>query len=398
MNVLLTGGRAPVALELSRLLRSAGHLVFAAESAEYHLCRVSSAVEGSFRVPPPRHNPEAYIERLAGLVEELRIDVLIPLCEEIFYISSGLERFRGCRVLSAPRETLARLHHKGEFIAWVCELGFIVPKTLQLSSLAEWRSHKEEAERIGEAWVYKPAFSRFASKVILPGNTASGPEGMAGPRSLPAPGGISSAAPWVAQQYIKGEAICTYSVVHQGAVAAHAAYMSVYRNGRAGASVYFEHLEHPGVFGWVQRFARATGFSGQIGFDFIEAADGTLYPIECNPRATSGIHLFAPEDGLVQALLSPGQLMQSGSVRTPRSGKKSMLALPMLACGLRPGPGGLRKWSKAFRGAEDVIFRKNDRQPFREQLRVVYYAYRLARRKRITVTEALTEDIEWNGE
>ncbi|MNC11216.1 hypothetical protein D3C75_589070 [compost metagenome] len=380
------------------MLQAAGHRVYAAESAEYHLCRVSSAVEQSFRVPPPRHSPEAYIDQLAGLVEKLHIDVLIPLCEEIFYISAGLARIRGCRVLSAERETLARLHHKGDFIAWARGLGFTVPETRLLRSPEEWRAQTDEAARIREAWVYKPAYSRFASKVILPGNTAIGEEGIAGSRSFAAPRGISSATPWVAQQYIKGEAICTYSVVHQGEVVAHAAYGSRYRTGRAGASVYFEHLEHPAAFDWVQRFSRAIGFSGQIGFDFIQAEEGTLYPIECNPRATSGIHLFAAEDGLVQALLNPGQLVQAEIVSTPRSGKRAMLALPMLACGLRPGPAGLAEWGRALRKAEDVIFRKNDIGPIREQLRVVYHAYRLARRNKISVTEALTEDIEWNGE
>ncbi|WP_244884068.1 ATP-grasp domain-containing protein [Paenibacillus graminis] len=398
MNVLITGGRAPVALELSRLLRAAGHRVYAAESAEYHLCRVSSAVERSFRTPPPRHNPEAYIDLLAKLVEELHIDVLIPLCEEIFYISAGLDRIRGCRVLSAERETLARLHHKGEFIVWARELGFPVPRTRLLSSPEEWRIQTDEAAHKGEAWVYKPVYSRFASKVILPRTITGGQEGLTGSRSLAAPRGISSAAPWVAQEYIRGEAVCTYSVVHQGEVIAHAAYGSRYRTGRAGASVYFEHLEHPAALDWVQRFSRAAGFSGQIGFDFIQVQEGTLYPIECNPRATSGIHLFAAEDGLVQALLNPEQRVLAGTVSTPRSGRKSMLALPMLACALRPGPAGLGEWGRALRQAEDVIFRRNDPRPFREQLRIVYHACRLARRNKISVTEALTEDIEWNGE
>ncbi|MGN7764990.1 ATP-grasp domain-containing protein [Paenibacillus sp. 22594] len=398
MNVLITGGRAPVALELSRLLRDAGHRVYVAESARHHLCRVSSAVERSFRVPPPRHSPAAYIDELARLVEELDIDVLMPLCEEIFYISASLDRITGCRVLSAGREMLARLHHKANFIIWARELGFTVPATRLLSSLEEWNNQTDEAARMGEAWVYKPAYSRFASKVILPGKFTGGQESLAGPRSLAAPPGLCPAAPWVAQQFIKGAAICTYSVVHQGELAAHAAYGSGYRTGKAGASVYFEPLEHPGALEWIQRFVHATGFSGQIGFDFIQAEDDVLYPIECNPRATSGIHLFAPEDGLVQALLSPELLAQHGSVSIPRSGKKAMLALPMLACGLRPGPGGLNRWNRAYRAAEDVIFRKEDMRPFLEQFRVVYQAYRLARRNKISVTEALTEDIEWNGE
>lgn len=56
-NILITGGRAPVALELARLFKAAGHRVYAAESAKYHLCRVSSAVEASFRVPSPGISP-----------------------------------------------------------------------------------------------------------------------------------------------------------------------------------------------------------------------------------------------------------------------------------------------------------------------------------------------------
>lgn len=396
-NILITGGRAPVALELARLFKAAGHRVFVAESAEYHLCRVSSAVEASFRVPSPRHQPQAYIQRLAGLTGELNINCLIPTCEEIFYIAAGLEHITGCRVLAPCREILARLHHKGDFIDWARSLGLAVPETTLIKSAAEWRRIAGIAAADGEQRVYKPAFSRFASKVILPGKDNAGTRGYKQGQIAPPPG-ISAAAPWVAQQYIRGTAVCTYSIVHEGSVVAHAAYDSRYRTGRSGASVYFEHLDHPAALEWVQRFAGATGFSGQIGFDFIEPEGGILYPIECNPRATSGIHLFTPEDGLTDALLNPGMLVQTGEVLIPRSGRKAMLTLPMLGCGLKPGAGGWSNWRRALRDAEDVVYRKNDPRPFREQFRVVYAAQKTAWQHRISITEALTEDIEWNGE
>lgn len=385
-NILITGGRAPVALELARLFKAAGHRVYAAESAAYHLCRVSSAVEASIRVPSPRHQPRAYIRRLSELAAELKIDLLVPTCEEIFYIAAGLDQFTGCRVLSAERSVLAGLHHKGEFIAMARSFGLTVPDTELINSAGEWQRAVERAAANGEQRVYKPAYSRFASQVILPGMKA-----------LP-PAGISAAAPWVSQEYIQGKALCTYSIVHEGTVAAHAAYDSRYRTGRSGASVYFQPLEHPAAQEWVRRFAGASGFSGQISFDFIEAVNGTLYPIECNPRATSGIHLFAPQDGLTDALLNPGLLVQSGTIIVPRSSRTAMLAIPMLNCGLKPGPGGLRSWRQAWRGATDVVFRKDDLRPVLEQLRVVYSAFRTAKRHRISLTEALTEDIEWNGE
>lgn len=385
-NILITGGRAPVALELARLFKAAGHRVYTAESARYHLCRVSSAVEASFRVPSPRHEPQAYVRRLAALAAELKIDLLVPTCEEIFYIAAGLDQFTGCRVLSAERRVLAGLHHKGEFIAMARSFGLAVPDTELLSSAAEWRQAVEQADMNGGQRVYKPAYSRFASRVIMPG------------KPVPPPAEISAAAPWVSQEYIQGKALCTYSIVHEGTVVAHAAYDSRYRTGRSGASVYFKPLEHPTALEWVRRFAGASGFSGQISFDFIEAANATLYPIECNPRATSGIHLFAPEDGLTEALLNPGLLVQSGTIIVPRSSRTAMLTIPMLGCGLKPGSGGLRSWRKAWRGATDVIFRKDDLRPVLEQFRVVYAALRTAGKHHISLTEALTEDIEWNGE
>lgn len=385
-NILITGGRAPVALELARLFKAAGHRVYAAESAAYHLCRVSSAVTASFRVPSPRHQPQAYIQRLAALAAELAIDLLVPTCEEIFYIAAGLDQFTGCRVLAPERSVLACLHHKGEFIAMARSFGLAVPDTELLSNASEWQHAVERAAANGGQRVYKPAYSRFASRVIMPGKPA------------PPPAGISAAAPWVSQQYIRGTALCTYSIAHEGTVVAHAAYDSRYRTGRSGASVYFEPLEHPAALDWVRRFAAASGFSGQISFDFIEADNDTLYPIECNPRATSGIHLFSPEDGLTEALLNPGPLVQSGTIIVPRSSRTAMLAIPMLGCVLKPGPGGLRSWRKAIAGATDAVFRRDDLRPVLEQFRVVYAAVRTARRHRISLTEALTEDIEWNGE
>lgn len=391
-NILITGGRAPVALELARLLHGAGHRVFVAESAAYHLCRVSAAVEQSFRVPPPRQNPEGFIAELEVLVRRFKIDLLVPMCEEIFYIARGLDLLGShCRVLCSPLELLHGLHHKAEFISRAKQLGLTVPATELIASPQEW-SRVMEAQVQQPQRVFKPVYSRFASKVIMPGGA-----GKRGPNPA-APSAISQSFPWVAQQYIQGAAICTYSIVHEGTVVAHAAYGSQYRTGQVGASVYFEALDHPSAMDFVRRFVQEIGFSGQIGFDFIEAEDGTLYPIECNPRATSGLHLFAPADNLPQALLSPGTLAASGKVITPHTGKKVMLALPMLACGLTAGRGNLASWWEAFRTAGDAVHRGSDLRPSIEQLRIVYKAWRLAAAHKLTMTEALTEDIEWNGE
>lgn len=89
-----------------------------------------------------------------------------------------------------------------------------------------------------------------------------------------------------------------------------------------------------------------------------------LYPIECNPRATSGIHLFGSGDGLAEAILNPERLAEAGRTVTPMPGNQAMLALPMLGCGLNliTRPGQWLAWWRALCGAADVVCRPYDRK------------------------------------
>ncbi|MCM3131388.1 ATP-grasp domain-containing protein [Paenibacillus polysaccharolyticus] len=427
-RVLLTGGRAPVTLDLARMLHRSGHLVFIAESMEYHLCRRSSAVQQCVLVPSPRHHTQEYLLALEHWVKIWQIDVLIPMCEEVFYVAGGAERLRQhCRVLVSSLEQLHVLHHKYDFNRLAKSMGLSAPDTHLIQTPQEWMEMQHALK--GE-WVWKPVYSRFAAKVRIPrlgrsnidmhkdennnNNANRRTEGL--PESHisasqklhalhhdpPGEDTLSPASPWVAQRYIHGRGLCTYSVVHEGHIVAHAAYDNRYRTGSVGASVFFEQVQHEGMRAWVERFVAKTGFSGQIGFDFIEDVTGQVYAIECNPRATSGIHLFHPGNDLVRALLEPEVVLSEGIEVTPRLGDdKAMLALPMLGSGIRQirgSRGSLRAWGAARKGARDVVYMRQDRRPFVEQFAVVLAAWRLARSQQITLTEALTHDIEWNGE
>jgi len=436
-RILLTGGRAPVALELARQLHTGGHTVYVAESAEYHLCRTSNAIAASFRLPPPRQQPEGYLEELARLLEELDIQLLLPTCEEIFYIAHGYEKLsRICRVLSPPLETLRRLHHKGDFIEQVYQAGLPAPETRLITDTAAW----EQAQQSIVEWVQsvesfsdnsaddsslrgngiydgpvvlKPAYSRFASRVLLPSffqrlyRGGSQRKGSNSSLSAAVPASLSPAEPWIVQRYLTGESICTYSIVHQGVIVAHAAYRCQYRSSQAGASVHFEALDGAATLSWVQQFVetqadvQGTPFSGQISFDLIASdVDQQLYPIECNPRTTSGVHLFRPEDGLEMALLDPDQLIATQRIIQPQPGSRAMLTLPMLISGWRQGWSwqDWKRWFTAMRGTRDAVYHAQDRGPYIEQLRLVRAAWRLSRQQHITITEALTHDIEWNGQ
>jgi glutathione synthase/RimK-type ligase-like ATP-grasp enzyme len=369
--------------------------VLVAESARRHICRVSRAVERSYRVPAANAEPQAYVEVLESIVASERVDVLIPTCEEIFFIAKGLDRLRGrCSVWASPFELLDELHNKWKFVSLAKRLGLAVPPSGLIRTREEWLA-LAAAERLGESLVLKPAYSRFASRVIFLDNTDSPYERR---RLLEeTASAVTPATPWVAQRRIYGNDICTYSVVYEGDLIAHAAYPCRYRVGR-GATVYYEPVENEAARDWVRQLVEATRFTGQIAFDFIEEEDGGLVALECNPRATSGVHLFDAE--LVQAFLQPGALRQSGVMLTPEPSRKAMLGAAMLAAGVSGIRSfrELREWRDAFRSARDVVFSRSDLRPSAEQLRVLFDAWRKSRTHGITLAQATTIDIEWNGD
>lgn len=396
-TVLLTGGRAPCTLELARAFHAAGHRVLVAESARRHLCRVSRAVGRSFAVPPPNGDTAAFLAELEAIVVREGVDVLIPTCEEIFFVAKGLEGLKQhCTVWAAPIGELDGLHNKWRFVQLARGLGLQVPETILVTNREEWLA-LAEGQWLEESLVLKPVYSRFASKVLFLDKSASADQRRRVlAQALP---DVSPEAPWVAQRRIEGRHLATYSIAYHGRLIAHGAYPCRYRLGQ-GATVYFEPVHHDRSKEWVRQLVQATGFTGQIAFDFIEEDNGGLYALECNLRATSGIHLFNGNAGLVEAFLQPEALLHAGRVVEPGDSPRTMLTVPMLAAGLsgiRSFP-QLGDWLRAVRTGRDAVFQRRDMAPGLEQLRVLLDAWRTARSRGISLTEATTIDLEWNGE
>jgi hypothetical protein len=205
----------------------------------------------------------------------------------------------------------------------------------------------------------------------------------------------SAAAPWVAQTFVRGRQVCTYSLARAGRLVAHTAYPSEFTAGQ-GATIVFRHIEHPAALAWVRAFVEREDFSGQIAFDFIETEAGELYALECNPRATSGVHLLAGHPDFAAAFFVPPP---AGELLTPPEGRPALLAAAMWLYALpavRSWP-RLKHWLRAMTVGRDVIF--DPRDPLPALLQGVGLARFLAWsvRHRISALEASTYDIEWNG-
>ena len=378
-RILLTGGRAPVTLELARLFHAAGHLVFMAESVRWHLSWPSRAITRNYRVPPPNRQPNGYLKALLDIVQREKIDLLLPTCEEIFYVARGHELLAPyCKVFVEPLEKLRPLHNKWLFIKRVLP-GFNVPPTRLLTSQTELRSAVEGAHDI----VLKPVYSRFAAKTII-----CPPNYDAVAHLHPTP-----QQPWVAQEFIHGRQICFYTVVHNGRMVAHTAYPTEFSAGQ-GATILFRHIDHPAAFKWVKTFVEQEQFTGQIAFDFIETSDNKLFVLECNPRATSGIHLLAHHPQFWQAFFD-----ETLPPLTPPASQPAMLATAMLLYALPAirSKAQLNRWLTLFSQSRDVIFRLHDPLPALFQFVGVAHFLCWSLKHRISPLEASTFDIEWNG-
>ena len=370
-------------LELARVFQRAGHRVLMAESLPWHLSRPSLAVAGSYRVPPPRQNPQGFIIALAAIVRREQVDLLVPTCEEIYAVARGrseLEAAGARLVLAEPLETLRGLHHKWLFAEKARQHGLCMPETRRL----ELAQDLGAVLAAGGEWVLKPAYSRFAARTLLPPHSAR-----ALSRVAPSP-----SAPWVAQAYLPGRQVCTYSLAHHGRLAAHVAYPVEFSAGQ-GAAVAFRAIEHAPARQWVTQFVAAEGFTGQIAFDFIETDEGQVAALECNPRATSGAHLLAGEPNFARAFFGPLEEPLGALAAQP-----AMLGAGMLLYSLPATRSwaGLRRWAAAFANSRDVVFNWRDPLPALLQgLSLLPFAA-WSLRQHISLIEASTYDIEWNGE
>jgi hypothetical protein len=378
-TVIITGTRAPAALDLARLFNAAGWRVVGADRLRWPISRLSKAFARHHRLPWARDDHRAFADRLAQLIELEKADLLLPTCEEAFFIARHKDRLaKLCAVACHDFETMARLHDKSRLPDVAGGLGVEVPETYR----AESRQALEDAiERLGKDIVLKPSYSRFASNALIR------PDIRTLSRIQP-----SSVVPWACQRFVAGDEFCTYAVANHGRLTAFSAYRPAHRVGK-GSGIMFEPASLPEVERFSARFAERHALHGQFAFDMILSHEGIWHAIECNPRATSGVHLFKPKDGLPDAFLGDQEAR-------PSDGPPPMVGLAMFLIGLPRAlvAGHLTSALVDWRRAQDAVSRPGDRGPALTQWLALAEGLALAARYRCSPLAATTVDTEWNGE
>jgi predicted ATP-grasp superfamily ATP-dependent carboligase len=376
-RILITGARSAVALDLSRHFMTADCEVYLADSMPTIVSGFSNTIKEYFPIPSPRYSKHAFIEALLSIIKKYKIDLLIPTFEETYYIAQyhAQHPIPDCSIFCSSFEVIHNLHNKWLFQKRLNELGFLAIPTQLIQSIDELQQLN-----ISKPYIIKACYSRASLSFYKIDHDSVLP-----------PIHISPQNSWVVQPWLNGKKYCTYSVCNNGIVQAHSVYpVNIAINGNS--CILFEAINHPEILQWVIKFVEKEKFTGQIAFDFIETVDG-LYAIECNPRATSGVHLFIEEDKLATAFLNI-----NNTLVTPQLGTRRQILMGMLLYGWQTNASNdFLHFLKHFLSSADVIFDRNDLKPFFMQPFVFIHLIRLARKLNLSLPAVFNHDLEWNG-
>ncbi len=370
--VLLTLGRLPKALDLARGFSRAGCRVLVADPFGRTLTGASRHVAREFAVPPPSAGKAAYLAALARIVADERVDLIVPVSEETMHVAHVRDQIDpGVRLFTMPPDRVIALHDKAGFVRAAQATGLGVPETHLLGTPAG----RDLAQR-GDV-VVKPVFSCSGRGMRVVRQGCALPE-------------ADRARPAVVQRFIAGNEFSSCTIAHAGRVAATMVYRGTVLSG--SVAVAFERVERPAIERWIAAFVQASGWSGFIAFDFIVNGAGEVWGIECNPRATSGVHFWQADD-IARAVLDPAGHAPV-RVRPQRHLQQvyACLTETQLALFRRRGFG---HHLARLLSSRDVTWDVSDPRPFLSMIATSWPIMRMAMAERVPFGEVATRDVDW---
>ena len=367
MNILITSLRAPITLEWAKLFQADGHKIFGCDSFRFPIGRFIPNIQ-YFRLPEIKNNIKQYTQEIKKLIAQ--VDFVIPTCEDIFWLAQlELSNEERQKCFMPSKEILLQLHHKYHFFELLpqCE-NIAFPTTKIINNYSDIIFNEKRS-------VLKPVFSRFGQTVIrniCPANC----------QKLE----ISEKRQWVVQEYIQGESLCNFFIAQNGRLIAHSAYRPKWLINNAAAS-FFEPIQDKRIENFAQQFCQSLNFTGQAAFDFIDDGNN-LWVLECNPRSTSGLHIFS---GSLK-INNNKELSFSGSLKT--TPLRIGLSLPLLFSLSAIKNKQFKKLWQDFRQSEDVL----SNLPFYAAGLSFAELNLKAWQQKQNLSAISTYDIEYNGE
>lgn len=363
LTVLVSGGKMTKALTLCRVFHAAGHRVVLVEAEKYRWTghRASRSVD-AFRTIPGPDDPQ-YAQALLRIVEEEGVDVYVPVCAPATAVADARAKAlleTRCRVLHLEPDEVELLDDKAAFARTAADLGLPVPETHEVHDATEVLAFDFDA-RPGRSFIlksiaYDPVHRLDLTRLPFGSTDADRAAMRRHVEALP----ITPDNPWILQEHVTGQELCTHGTVVDGELRVHLCCTS------SPFQVNYAMVDRPQVRAWVETFVRELGLTGQVSLDFIEAADGTPYAIECNPRTHSAITMVEHHPRLADAYLAEDYLSGDswGEPLAPLPGSRPTYwlyhELWRLLVGERPRGATLR----VLREGRDAMWDRRDPLPF----------------------------------
>ena len=379
-KILITGARSAVAIDMARSFRDSGYEIHMADCSSAYISRWSKIPECVHTYASPARNPEQFLVDLKHIADTVRPVMIIPTCEEVFYLSRlhDVDSLQG-KIFTPPLDDLRSLHDKYTFIK-ICEQASLnVPETHKLENTRDIDKYRNNSKE----WVFKPRYSRFGAETIIAPSQDRLNALSFGKKSS-----------WVAQRYISGKEFSFYAIARAGKLTALSVYTSSWRL-KGGASYVFEAVPEK-LFEDVRRIAEKIAvrlnLTCQFACDLILDKDGLFWIIECNPRSTSGLHFL--KDKLAKAFVDDST--EPDSYNGPSRYMLGMILSYGFASAFKTK--SLRSWLETIWLGKDVIGAPSDRLPFFGAMLDTFIFMRRGIENGVSLTKATTADIEWNGE
>lgn len=308
-RILITGAKMTKALQLARSFHRDGHEVYLVETHKYWLSghRYSQAVKGFFTVPVPEKDSDGYCQSLLKIVQDNSIDVFIPVSSPIasYYDSLAKKTLAPyCESIHLEPEDTEILDDKYAFCSKAAALGLSAPKVFRITDPQQILDFDFQTD--GSQYIVKSIPYDSVLRLDLTRLPFAGMEEYV--RSLP----ISESKPWVMQEFIRGKEYCFHATVRKGKIRLHCCSES------SPFQINYQQVDNLAIYQWVKTFVESMNLTGQVCFDMIQTEDGTVYPIECNPRLHSAITMFHDHPGVASAYLDDADADQPPI--TPLSG------------------------------------------------------------------------------
>ena len=373
-TALLTVGRFPKALTLAGSLHRHGVRVVVADPLKRQLCSVSRSVSKNYQVTAPNIDVRAWESDMLDIIDREQVTDLIPVSEEVCHVANLAPKLpEHVRYVGPSTSWMTQWHDKLAFVNHAIERGVTAPSVFTTADPGS-RSLVRQTE-----CVLKPRRGCSGTDVsFIPSGS-----------TLPPP-----SDDLLVQRKVEGTHLYTISWVESGGVMATASYRGSTHSGTV--AVGFESAPTPfSVKQWIERFVADTGTTGFISFDFILDRGGIPWGIECNPRASSGIH-FIDEAWLGAAVMgdasTPAPIASAGkraqwSYSTLTEAYKHLLGFRI--------PELLRCWRDLL-ASRDVVWSWRDPLPFLLMTPLCWEFIWKSIRERMPIGDASQCDIAWH--